>query len=862
MTANYYDTNADTFFTSTVNVDMSPLQQRFLQHLPAKAHILDAGCGSGRDAKAFADLGHQVTAFDASAELASRATAHCGFEVAVRTFDDVTEVEAYDGIWCCASLLHVPRSELPTVLGKLWRALRPRGVLYVSFKRGTGEREAGGRRFTDLEPEELERLLLALPQRTSKDVWLTEDQRPGRLEWWVNAVVRRSESSVSKAPSALQRWHYADSIETFLVSDPEYVLGTLVSAFPFAVEPTQRHAWMVQIKHLQQALKPYPSGKIYFEYSIPRMGKRADVIVIFRHVIWVLEYKVGEQQFPSSAVAQVWDYALDLKHFHEPSHEAPIVPVLISTESAQTLAILATPSRDGTYSPVCVSPDGLGPLIEASLQLSDGPTIDASVWENGRYAPTPTIVEAATALYAGHGVQAISRSDAGAKNLARTAGAIEDLIEAAKARSQKVICLVTGVPGAGKTLVGLNVATKHNNPEHALYAVYLSGNGPLVAILHEALARDQVERERSEGHRCTKAAARQRVKQFIQNVHHFRDTCLQDADRPPIEHVVIFDEAQRAWNLEQTSAFMQRKKGIAGFEMSEPEFLISCLDRHSDWAVVICLIGDGQEINTGEAGITEWLAAVERRFQSWHVYVSSDLLHRDSSDNSLLIQQLQTLPNLSLNDDLHLSVSMRSFRAEHVAGWVKAVLDLDRATATRLWGAIKDRYPIVITRDLALAKTWLRTRARGSERYGMVVSSQAERLKPHAIDVRSPMDPVHWFLDDSSDVRSSYYLEDVATEFHVQGLELDWACVVWDADFRHQNQGWAHHSFKGNRWQRIRSPERQTYQKNAYRVLLTRARQGMVIVVPHGDPADPTRAPEFYESTYQYLQSLNLPVLE
>lgn len=660
----------------------------------------------------------------------------------------------------------------------------------------------------------------------------------------------------------IHRWHYADDIAHFLTKSVETVLGELASNYPFAIEPTQRHAWQVQIRHLQQELMPFRTqGKIYFEYDVPRMGKRIDVLLLLEQVIFVIEYKVGEKAYPAHAVAQVWDYALDLKNFHETSHHLSIVPVLIATDGESVPTVLEDDVlRDGIYKPVCANSSGLGAVIRSALDVCGGQSIDHEQWESGRYAPTPTIVEAAMALYAGHNVANISRSDSGAQNLSKTSKAVERVIDSAQQKKRKVLCLVTGVPGAGKTLVGLNVATLHTDPTNALYSVYLSGNGPLVAILHEALARDRVIRDSEQKVRTSKGRARQAVKEFIQNVHHFRDDCLKDRSRPPIEHVAIFDEAQRAWNLEQTAAFMSRKKGVPNFNMSEPEFLLSCLDRHPDWAVVVCLVGGGQEINTGEAGIGEWVAAIERSFPHWHIHVSPRL-HDSEYGAGQVVESLTSRPQVTFDNDLHLNVSMRSFRAEHVSAWVKAVLDLELEDAQRAWSSIRDKYRIRLTRNLSVAKRWLKEHARGTERYGIVVSSQAERLKPHAIDIRSPMDPVHWFLDDHSDVRSSYYLEDVATEFHVQGLELDWACVVWDGDFRHNEGGWKHHSFVGTRWQNIHKPERQMYLKNAYRVLLTRARQGMVIVVPEGDLDDPTRAPEFYDGTFQYLQSLGVPVI-
>jgi hypothetical protein len=396
------------------------------------------------------------------------------------------------------------------------------------------------------------------------------------------------------------------------------------------------------------------------------------------------------------------------------------------------------------------------------------------------------------------------------------------------------------VPGAGKTLVGLNIATKHIDKDNDLYSVFLSGNGPLVAILREALARDKVRHEKEQGNKFKKSEAMSDVKMFIQNVHNFRDECLIDLIKPPIEHVALFDEAQRAWDLQQTANFMLRKKNTPNFNKSEPEFLISCLDRHPDWAVVVCLVGGGQEINTGEAGISEWIESLNRSYQSWHICISSRLTDSEYGAEKV-IENIKARSNVVNKDELHLSVSMRSFRAEHVSLLVKQLLDLKPSEARKTLSNVKDKYPIVITRDLNKAKQWLKEQARGSERYGVVVSSQAERLKPHAIDVKSPVDPIHWFLDGKEDIRSSYFLEDVVTEFQIQGLELDWACVTWDADFRYAKNGWEHFSFVGSHWNRIRKQERQIYLKNAYRVLLTRARQGMVIVVPSGSLEDLTR---------------------
>lgn len=657
----------------------------------------------------------------------------------------------------------------------------------------------------------------------------------------------------------MNRAYYSDTIDSFIQADPNAILGQLNQNSEGPVEPAQREAWGSQIEMLKPQLSGY-SGKIYFEFSIPRMGRRIDVVLVIGAAVFVVEFKVGASKDAAYALDQVWDYALDLKNFHETSHHCSVVPILISTDShASSFTVSTTAHGDHLLCPISIAPSQLHEAIAATLSFVSTTQVDPLVWETGRYCPTPTIIEAALALYRGHNVQEISRSDAGAINLRETTDAISEVIESAERDSKKAICFVTGVPGAGKTLVGLNIATKHMQQNNGKYSVFLSGNDPLVKILQEALARDLIARKKKDGERITKKVAHSEVKAFVQNVHHYRDACIVDI-RPPVDHVALFDEAQRAWTLGQTASFMKRKKHILDFSMSEPEFLISCIDRHQDWGVVICLVGGGQEINTGEAGIGEWIDALNRSYKTWHIHISSRLTDSEYGTGTVL-EKIAARKNVTYRDDLHLSVSMRSFRAENVSQLVKQLLDMDVEGARNSLANLSDKYPIVITRDVAKAKRWLKNQARGTERYGMVVSSQAERLKPHAIYVKSRMDPIHWFLDGKEDVRSSYYLEDVATEFSVQGLELDWVCVTWDGDFRYHANGWQHKSFSGSKWKNIKMAERQVYLKNAYRVLLTRARQGMVIVVPEGDPEDPTRKAEYYDPTFRYLKEIGFAVL-
>ena len=655
----------------------------------------------------------------------------------------------------------------------------------------------------------------------------------------------------------MSRAYYSDTIAGFVAATNDTILGQLARSSEFPVEQSQRIAWEGQIEILRPIVAKY-QGAIYFEYSIPRMGERIDVVLLIGPAIFVMEFKVGETEFTSCALDQVWDYALDLKNFHETSHERYVAPVLVATRATPSeLDMAVTPQNDKLLCPIRCTPTTLISAIDAILTFAEGEDIDFKRWEDGRYCPTPNIIEAALALYRQHDVAEISRSDAGAKNLQETTQAISGIIRSAKESGYKAICFVTGVPGAGKTLIGLNIATKHLDAKSDLYSVFLSGNGPLVKVLQEALARDKVKREKAAKRRMTKKEAHSEVKAFVQNVHHYRDEYLKDSSAP-VDHVALFDEAQRAWHLEQTANFMRRKKNRPDFSQSEPEFLISCIDRHPDWGVIICLVGGGQEINTGEAGIGEWIEALNRSYPEWHIHISGRLVDSEYGAGAIL-EKIKNRSNVNYREDLHLAISMRSFRAEHVSKLVKQILDIDAIGARETFAQLSSRYPVVITRDIAAAKNWLRPQARGTERYGMVVSSSAERLRPHAIHVKAPIDPVHWFLDGKEDVRSSYYLEDVATEFSIQGLELDWACVTWDGDFRYRPEGWSHHSFVGTKWNRVKMPERQKYLKNAYRVLLTRARQGMVIVVPPGDPDDPTRLPEIYDPTYEYLKSIGLP---
>lgn len=705
---------------------------------------------------------------------------------------------------------------------------------------------------------------------------------------------------------------YSASFEQFIQADPQRLIGDFHSNYHGNAGTSTNEAWDGEIYLMQEVLKPWinEKAKIVFEYDIPRLGKRVDVILLLKGIIFCLEFKVGKDVKAQADLDQVMDYALDLKNFHLFSHDRRIVPILVPTNyQSYGPEFVTTTYHQDVYYPLVAGENHLQDLILAALDSIDTqPDNDfADNWLESPYAPTPTIVEAARTLYENHTVEDIKKHDADTEYATRY---ILDVIEESKAQQKKSICIVTGVPGAGKTLVGLDVAIQQTykngefNKENG--AVYLSGNGPLVAVLIEALARDDQRRCLERGVSKKISDSRREVSEFIQIIHRYRDNMLHKIKNPvengvleidpekaikqegagygEIEHVAIFDEAQRSWTHKRIAEYLKKggtygnKLKVPNFPMSEAEFLIWSLDQREDWAVIICLVGGGQEINTGEAGIGEWIRALKNRFPHWHLYIS-DNLKDEEYENGKVNEILEDYPHLINSNLLHLSSSQRTFRANTVPAFIHGLLSF-KPNASELYSGIKD-YPLVMTRDIDKARNWLRAMSGGSQQIGILISKAAARYQPMAVSVlgRDDEDTVHWFLEDRMDIRSSNYLEEAATEIQVQGLELDFACVLWDADMRYNDGQWTFHklriksSWSANpdwdpktEWIPENNPDSQMYMLNAYRVLLTRARQGMVICVPNGNhrvsvqglPEDQTRLPDYYDSTYEYLKSLGI----
>ena len=650
----------------------------------------------------------------------------------------------------------------------------------------------------------------------------------------------------------MSKAYYSNSISDFLKSSSEAILGGIMIHDEFRATTEQKKAWAAEIEIMKDQLTILgKEGSIIFEYTVPRIGSRIDVTCLIDGIIFVLEFKVNETEYLTNDEEQAIDYALDLKYFHEESEHRYIAPILVATKAkpfGTTITIFDDLILDILYANEQNIAEKMAAVLRTIQVKSE---LSANAWINSRYRPTPTIIEAAQALYQNHDVKEISRNDAGAVNLENTNAAINYVIENCKENNKKAICFITGVPGAGKTLAGLNIANTRNKFEENDHAVFLSGNGPLVEVLQEALARDDARRND-----ISKNKAKTKTKAFIQIVHRFRDAAVESAE-PPLEKVAIFDEAQRAWDMQQLSNFMKQKKGVPDYNKSEPESLIEFMDRHKDWATIVCLVGGGQEINTGEGGIKDWFEALSNNFPDWEIYLSDQMTDSeyvgDSSIDELLgDRKYHVIP------ELHLSVSMRSFRSEKQSAFVKALLDCNLEEARTLYTELSEKYPIVLTRNLELAKKWVRDKSRGSERYGIMATSAAERLRTRGIWAANTIKPVKWFLEGKEDVDSSFHLEVTATEFAVQGLEIDYGIVAWDGDVRYESGDFIYKRFTRNMWCNVNKPERRNYMKNAYRVLLTRSRQGMVIFVPEGNPYDVTTAPELYDSTYEYLKSIGI----
>lgn len=653
---------------------------------------------------------------------------------------------------------------------------------------------------------------------------------------------------------------YAAKICDFLSMSKSEIVGALTIQTGKAGFQDQKRqlidSWTIEVEILWEAFaqldkKLQESWGILLEYPIPRREKRIDAVLLASGIIFVIEFKTHAIKINKQDIEQVEDYCLDLRDFHNESINRNIVPVLLVEHLRNEVDSTIEFSNQISQVAILGRQNLGGFIMGVCLQYHDFISIDFTKWNDGIYSPTPTIIEAAQLLYARGNVLEISRSHAGIENLTATTDTVKKAIQYASQNSKKAICFITGVPGSGKTLAGLNIV--HNMALHSGgdIGAFLSGNGPLIHVLREALARDQNKRER-----IKLQESRRQVKTFIQNVHEFLDAYFNNKTRVPPDHIIVFDEAQRAWNKEQAKRKFDR-------DFSEPEMILEIMDRHLDWAVVVALVGGGQEINSGEAGLTEWGRNLKEKFSHWEVFISHELLEGTHATGGMtLFDKKPKNLNIKEEDNLHLKVSLRSYKAEKLSEWVAEVINHNPNPAKEIFGRFLQEYPIFLTRDLDRAREWLQGECRGTRRAGLVCSSGALRQRRYGIDPKAEIEVEKWFLEPKEDVRSSSFLELALTEFGIQGLELDYACLCWDADLRSVKDHWDFYKFIGTKWQKVRSETNQQYLKNKYRVLLTRAREGLIIFVPRGDEADITRQPPWYNDIVEYLENCGVALIE
>jgi hypothetical protein len=654
---------------------------------------------------------------------------------------------------------------------------------------------------------------------------------------------------------------YSNSIAGFIADNTPQIIGTLTQQAGAAGFYDQKHtqtlSWHDEITLLKSSfsqlieIKPKAiNWGILLEYPIARRQKRIDVVIVAEGIIIVIELKVGKVDYLSTDRDQVLDYCLDLRDFHFESRDKVIVPFLLATDGKPTLNSFFTNTEDKVQEIIITNGQNLAENLIKVINIWGDDKIDLNYekWNESDYSPTPTIVEAAQALYAGKSVIEISQSHARKINLTKTSKAVVNAIKLARAKNEKIICFITGVPGAGKTLAGLNIAhDKELQGEGKSLATFLSGNAPLIKVLKKALSKDAYKKVKNDDS-TAKQKETDRIISFIENAHGFLEEYFENKQKVPNNKIVIFDEAQRAWNADQSMKKFKRP-------YSEAEMIFEIMSRHADWAVIVALVGGGQEINVGEAGLPEWGKVIEQHFYHWKVYISPELkTGNHSTGNLTLFERSPTNVSIIENPDLHLSVSIRSYKAEKLSLWVSLVLDNNSVEANKIFNSDLTNYKIVLTRDLETAKNWLRSNCKGTRRMGLVATSGARRLLPYGFDIRMPLEEAEWFLNGRDDIRSSYFLELAATEYRIQGLELDWVGMCWDLDLRRKSDGWDFKTFSGTKWQKVEKLEKRQFYLNKYRVLLTRAREGMVIFIPPGDVKDNTRKPADYNAIADYLK--------
>lgn len=663
------------------------------------------------------------------------------------------------------------------------------------------------------------------------------------------------------------RTYYDSSIEDFVAcKHPEDIVEFLTESDEHSDSyqlHLQKNAWANQVRILKKYLKD-KKGYIIIEYVLSRLNMRIDVVLLMDNVIYSLEFKNNEVSFLDGDIDQASAYGYALKNFYEFNRDKYVVPILIATKAPDSeCSKSADLGIDKLFSLIKTNENKMDQYID-QIRSKYGSEVICNEEEfnkfiNSPFKPNPTIIQSARSIYMNNQVDEFFKFDAGEENLKITELTVEEIVKEAQTEKKKIICFVSGVPGAGKTLVGLDLAGKSRNGENndLPASVFFSGNGPLINVLTEALGRDAL-RQHPEKY-SSKYKAVNDVKVFIQDLHALKQEIISSKHQVVEENVLIFDEAQRVWDKEQLKTWLVKKGADESFYgLSEADLLLNTF-KEKEWGVIVALVGLGQDIHNGENGLSVWFDSLLNTHNDWNIRLSKEIFNQTADDLYDYVESIMNCQRVVDCPGLYLKTCIRTPRARNLSEFSEALLNNEPEKAKNALEKFAN-YPICITRDLKNAEQFILNNKQRKERYGKLCSSNSKILgkNSHSFDNIDNWHFANWMLDESGR-DSSNSLVFAASEFNIQGLEIDWSLLGWDMDMYYANGEW--HEQKMLTPKRfIESTEIQKkHILNSYRVLLTRARKGMIIYIPKaGEYEDKYGVSQFFDTTYEYLKSCGI----